>query len=261
MTLILSNRMPIIIATLCCAWSTCRGAAMDDLNDLAARLQFDFYAADARALQQDLQLVANLKLDDTLSRARDYQLAYGQWKLAEISRNKDRSAARRAADACVEATDRAIEAVPKRATIPRPDVMHAELQAMQSACLGMLGELGGTTMSRSNKSLEAARILQPSNPRVLLVGATSAISKAKTATERAAAERAIAAAIAAFDKQSPGSSGAADWGQAEALAWMGELQLTQGNAIAARNALERALVLAPDYARARELLARATSGR
>jgi tetratricopeptide (TPR) repeat protein len=228
----------------------------DELNDLVGRMQFNYYAADARALRQDVQEVSALEVDPELTRVRDYQVGYGQWKLAETLQVKDRSAARHAAGACIDATNKALDAVPKRANIPRPDVMHAELHAIQAGCYGTLGET-----ARAGKLLDDARALQPANPRILLVAAIYAINRAKSASERLVAERAIQTAVVAFDAQPPLPPGAADWGHAEALAWLGEVQLQREDRVAARNSLERALVLAPDYVFARALLARATGGR
>lgn len=244
-------------ALICCAASVrVFAAGADELNDLAARLQFNYYAADTRALQQNLRDITNLSLSADLTRTRDYQLGYGQWKLAETIQPKDKPASRRAADACIEATDKALDAVPKRANIVRPDVLHAELHAIQSGCYATRGDV-----SRATKLLEDARALQSGNPRILLVTAALAIGRAKSAADRAAAEGSIAAAVAAFDAQPPLPPGSADWGHAEALARLGEIQLLQGNRVAARNSIERALVMAPDYSFARALLARTTGSR
>lgn len=247
-----------LLAGVACSLSAAVAVAAgpDELSDLSARLQFDFYAADSRTLRQDVQEISKLELGAEFTRVRDYQLGYGFWKLGESLSAKDRSASRKSADECIDATDKALEAVPKRANIPRPDVMHAELHAIQAGCYLVRGE-----NSRAGKSLEEARALQPANPRVLLVAATQAIRRAKSADERAAAERVIASAVAAFDAQPPQPPGTPDWGHAEALAWLGEVQLLQGNRVAARNSIERALVLAPDYSLARALLARISSGR
>jgi tetratricopeptide (TPR) repeat protein len=247
----------IVIAICCAAFcTTALAASEDELGDLAARLQYGYYSADARALQRAIQEIEKIEVDPKLNRARDYQLGYGQWKLAETLLKQDGSAARRAAAACIDVTDRALEAVPKRLNIPKPDVLHAELHAIQAGCY-----IARRDSSRAGKALEEGLALQPSNPRILLVAGAFAIGHAKSSADRAAAERSIASAVTAFDLQPPQAPGAADWGHAEALALLGEIQLAQGNGIGARNSLERALVIAPDYTHARTLLARATGGR
>ena len=48
------------------------------------------------------------------------------------------------------------------------------------------------------------------------------------------------------------------WGAAETYAYLGRGYLEQGDVVAARDALERALLIAPDFALARRLLLRIT---
>jgi len=50
------------------------------------------------------------------------------------------------------------------------------------------------------------------------------------------------------------------WGAAEGYTWLGRCYLDSGDALAARDALERALLIAPEFGRARRLLASITSG-
>lgn len=254
----LIRKTPIACAVLWAAllWRSVLAAGDDELDELAARLQYNFYAADARAIDRAIQEITKLEVDPALARARDYQLGYGQWKLAETLGNKDRSGARRALTACIDVTDKALDAVPKRANLPRPDLLHAELHAVQAGCYLARGDA-----SQAGKLLEEGAGLQPGNPRILFVSASKSIAKAKSPADRASAERSMASAVAAFDQQPPQPPGTADWGHAEALAKLGEIQLQQGNTVAARNSLERALVLAPDYVFAKTLLARATGGR
>ncbi|MBC7983677.1 MAG: hypothetical protein H7Y02_07485, partial [Candidatus Obscuribacterales bacterium] len=69
---------------------------------------------------------------------------------------------------------------------------------------------------------------------------------ANSKAEHEQAERQLSDVVAAFDALPPSEPGAPDWGHAEALAYLGQAALARGNRIAARNSLERALVLAPD---------------
>ncbi len=52
-----------------------------------------------------------------------------------------------------------------------------------------------------------------------------------------------------------------DWGEAEALAALGELYLARAEVRGARDLIERALLLAPDYRFAAELRAQVAGGR
>jgi Tfp pilus assembly protein PilF len=50
------------------------------------------------------------------------------------------------------------------------------------------------------------------------------------------------------------------WGAAEAYVYLGRGYLQRGDVLKARDALERALLIAPDFALARRLLTKITSG-
>ena len=50
------------------------------------------------------------------------------------------------------------------------------------------------------------------------------------------------------------------WGAAEAYMWLGRCYLGKGDVLPARDALERALLIAPEFAQARRLLSSITSG-
>jgi len=253
-------RSTLLVATACFSVMSCGSAAFaadsGELGDLAAQIQFGYYGGDARALAREVQAIAKLQVEDSLQRTLQYQLAYGQWKLAETLLATDRSGAKRAANNCIDTADKGLEAVPKRANIIRPDVMHAELYAIQAACAAVREEF-----YKAGKAIDSARGLQPTNPRVQLVDAIIAIARAKSAQDRSGAERMIVATVAAFDAQTPLPANVPDWGHAEALARLGALQLQQGNRIEARNSIERALVLASDYVWAREMLGKITGGR
>ncbi|HET7132053.1 MAG TPA: hypothetical protein VFJ95_07380, partial [Gammaproteobacteria bacterium] len=67
-------------------------------------------------------------------------------------------------------------------------------------------------------------------------------------------------AVAAFDAR-PAALRGPEWGEAEALAALGELKLARGDAREARDLIERALLLAPDYRFAMELRARMQGAR
>ena len=62
------------------------------------------------------------------------------------------------------------------------------------------------------------------------------------------------AVVASFEAAPPSRPGKPDWGHVEALTMLGETYLQRGDPVAARDALERALVLAPDYRQAQQLL-------
>jgi tetratricopeptide (TPR) repeat protein len=221
-----------------------------ELDDAAARLQYAFLTADTRALEDVLALVSSYEVDGRLAPIKEYQLAYGHWKLAELyaqTARSDRRAAGSSAKAAKTCSTHARAAA-------RLDSRMAEAYALEAACEGMpqgflrLAGVGAGDCAGS-KALRMALSLAPRNPRVLFVEALC--TKTGTASENVNRWRRVADAFAAAPPVSPGH---ADWGQPEALTLLGESYLQQNNTIAARDALERALVLAPDYEAAQQLL-------
>lgn len=242
----------------------------DELDDLIARIQFNSYAADSRALQSDLSALQRRELADELLVTQRYYLGYGYLKLAEALREQDRSAGRKASGACIEVLTKATDNEPKRTGPQRErariDQLYAELWAMQGACAALEAELsllpGSASISvssfKSSKASDKALALAPNNPRVKLLTAVQEARRAKSSADQERAARQLETVAAMFDAAPAApalGSNAPDWGQAEALAWLGQVQLKRGDKVAARNTLERALVLAPDYVWAKNLLA------
>src|SRR5690349_7798236 len=92
----------------------------EELRDLAARVQFNSYAADVRALRADIAALTQLQVADDLVATRQYFIGYGQWKLAETLLDKDRSGAKRAAEQCQLALEPIIDAqAPRSNAMPR----------------------------------------------------------------------------------------------------------------------------------------------
>jgi tetratricopeptide (TPR) repeat protein len=228
------------------------------LDDLSARVQFDFYAGDARALQLDLQALKQLEVDPEQVILRQYYLAYGYFRLAEIGGDKDRSSARKLANTCIDLAGDIVDQESKRVT-PRErarlNTLYAELWAIRGACGSLETELSllpETSMS-SNKARKSATALAPNNPRVKLLAAIHESKRAKTNQEFVSANKLLLDVTQLFASPPPADAELPDWGQADAWAWLGQSYLKLGDRIAARNALEQSLVLAPDYVWARAL--------
>src|SRR4051812_12122052 len=73
---------PVLALTLIACGASI-AAGIDELDDAAARLQYAFYSADLRGLQNVLDLIQAEEIDAP-SGAKEYQLAYGEWKLAQL---------------------------------------------------------------------------------------------------------------------------------------------------------------------------------
>jgi tetratricopeptide (TPR) repeat protein len=221
-----------------------------ELDDAAARLQYAFYTGDARSIEEVLGLIESAELEPKLASARGYQLAYGHWKLAQLYAQPidertpadTKSMARKAAQRCAKEAKAAIQ----------HDANQAELYAIEATCADFATDVrgGGSPACSRSRAMKQAMTLAKDNPRVQLI--QSLCQQGKTA-DPAATDR-WRAVVAMFDAAPPSRPGQPDWGHAEALALLGESYLQRGDPVAARDSLERALVMAPDYRQAQRLL-------
>jgi tetratricopeptide (TPR) repeat protein len=224
---------------------TARGGAADtDIDDIAVRLQFAYYTADARSMKDAIEVLAGSKQPPELAATRDYYLAYGQWKLAEILSVTDKRESARAAHNCETAAQAAA------ADMAHPE----EAFALQAACSDAGHALDIT--GRAAKLVQKALTLDAKNPRVLLIDALRTDVRHSGAKSAAGADRCakLQNAVQSFESAPVAKPGDSDWGYAEALARFAQCLINAGDHVNARNALEKSLVIAPDYRWARELL-------
>ncbi len=232
------------------------------LDEVGTQLQFAFYTANVPALRRELARLAAIDAPG-LEPLKATYAGYGEWKLAELLRTRDAGAAADAARNCTSQMETALDREPQRAV----------LAAMLSLCQRRVSELDGKVRAplaatRSRQNLERAQKLAPRDPRVLLIAGIIDYEQRRTSREGLEAVRAqLLAAAAAFEGGYPTGAvndlfaNALDWGQAEAWATLGRLHLELGDAVAARDALERALILVEDYQEARLLLQEITGQR
>jgi cytochrome c-type biogenesis protein CcmH/NrfG len=101
--------------------------------------------------------------------------------------------------------------------------------------------------------------LEPRNPRVKLFEAVVAYGDAgKDVKKKAAATAQLRAVTLMFEQARSGASTIPEWGAAEAYAYLGRALYDQRDVVGAREALERSLLVAPDYAYARRLMGQIT---
>jgi tetratricopeptide (TPR) repeat protein len=247
---------------------------------MESRIQYGYYTEDLRSLRN---LVEPLTTSDSHDRLKSYYSALLAYRLTLLEKAQaDQAAAAEAAAAgttslksppparkndrtknevrqtverCVSSLDQALEAQSN----------FADALALQSACLGLEAELsswraplaGPKSSSQLHKALQVA----PKNPRVLLLDAIAEYERAKTPGGDAQHPCAKFEAVAAvFEAERADVDQVPGWGAAEAYTWLGRCYLDNGNGNAARDALERALLIAPEFGQARRLLATLTSG-
>ena len=113
------------------------------------------------------------------------------------------------------------------------------------------------SLARIDKALKLA----PKNPRVLLLGAQGARERPKFfGGDSQEAFTLLKRAVGAFEEQGAHAPEVPAWGAADAFTGLARDYLTRGDAVAARNVLERALLVAPDFGQARQLMAEIVSG-
>lgn len=226
---------------------------------LEGRIESAYFQQDTTALQA---LAASLAPPErtaagaqtTDTELQDYYGALLAYRLALLTKS-DTARAWPFTQQCVDRLNRALVM----------DSGSAEALALQSACLALQSRLdpwrsplaGPLSRLRIDKALELA----PDNPRVLLLGALAARDRPRLfGGDVQQAFGLMQRAVSAFERQRGEPRGLPGWGAADAFTDLAQDYLTRGDALAARNVLERALLIAPDFAQARTLMAEIVSG-
>jgi hypothetical protein len=233
------------------------GARADDSGwrDIESRIQYDYYTEDARALLALEETVAGA---DEHAPLHDYYLGFLYFRLALLAVQgvaaPGAGKAGQFAAQCVTHLDAALTG--------REDF--AEGFALRAACrLAPLASGEGSTLAahRAHKDIGRALQLAPGNPRVLLIDAVSDYQLPPSSggnKERALVK--LRQAMAAFEAERRDTQRVPGWGAAEVCVFLARDLLDHGDPVAARDVLEQALVSAPEFAQARRLMGKITSG-
>ncbi len=265
----IQNRYRVGVLGVIAATALAQGAPTD-WSDIEGRIQYAYYTDDARALNSVLASLKPKAVEGEEESAADagtraYFRALAHYRLAQVQSTGKKSLARDAIDDCGEEIDKAVDALPK---IPigldeTPEGQHqrAEAYALATACTVAGREMSSIPFhgGRIGSRIEEAVKLEPKNPRVRLVEALVAYDRAgKDMAEKAAAVQKLRAVTPMFEAARAAASTTPEWGAAEAYAFLGRALYEQRDAVGAREALERALLIAPDYAFAKRLMAQIT---
>ena len=229
------------------AWS-----AETNWLDVESRIQYGYYTEDTRALAGVMELLGPA---ETQSARKSYYAGLVNYRLTQLTLSRDKGRAKETAQACVDNLDRALKL--------QSDF--ADALALQSACLDLLAGLGAWrtpfVASRSGSQIQKARHFGPKNPRVLLLDAVELYERPKgSAADREQALSGFRKATAAFEAERQETEHVPGWGAAEAYVYLARCQLDRGATLEARDALEHALLLAPEFVEARRMMTRITTG-
>jgi hypothetical protein len=209
-----------------------QAAPSAEVLDLAGRVHYGYYHDEPRTIEAAIEALDRLGESPVVLYYRDFATL----RLAQLGA-ADRSTAARL-QACAE-RDAAL-GLDKRAT--------AEAWVLVAACAEVAADDG-----RRERALALARERDEDNPRIALVEGWALARKAgNDAVERDAVAAKLAAVVEAFDAWSPPLDDP-DWGYAEALTGAAAAALERGQARTARDLIERALLLAPEYGAALDL--------
>ncbi|HVS77983.1 MAG TPA: hypothetical protein VHE11_13685 [Steroidobacteraceae bacterium] len=238
------------------------GASSAHWMQIESRIESGYFQQDATGLRalaatlsgRDGAAESDGKDGDADAEWRSYYAALAAYRLALLSRS-DEARAWPFAQRCVDRLNRTLVL----------DTVSAEALALQSACLALQSDLdpwrsplaAPLSLARIDKALKLA----PDNPRVLLLGALGARDRPRLfGGDGQRAFELMQRAVTAFERQSGAARGLPGWGAADAFTDLAQDYLSLGNALAARNVLERALLVAPQFEQARHLMAQIVSG-
>lgn len=223
-------------------------ATPQELSDLEAKAQYAYFTADLIGLRT---LARNVR---TLGESADplelYQYAHAHFRWLQVAvLQKQKRDAETAGEACVDALERATAANPR----------FAEAFALQASCYAYLASASAlkaiTAGPRAGGRIDAALAIDPKNPRVLLAQATLYYFRPSTfGGDKAKAGPLFERAAAAFDEVTATPDGEPAWGAAEAWLLAGRVREERGDRLGARSAYEKALIVAPEFAAARQRL-------
>jgi len=217
-------------------------------SDVEGRIQYGYYTEDLRTLKA---VADTIEAGDPAEAMRGYYQGLARYRMLLVASGRNKDVAKDAAEACVDDLGASLKA---QADSP-------ESLALQAACMGILSGLkpwkAPVLGSRSTSQLERAVKLAPRNPRVLLLDALADYERPGfVGGDKERAFGKLQKAVAAFESERQGETPLPGWGAAEAYAYLARSYLDRGDALAARSALERALLLAPEYAYAKKLMTR-----
>jgi tetratricopeptide (TPR) repeat protein len=219
-------------------------------GDLQAQILYAYHAEDTNELANLVQTLTTQVKAGGADAALHYHLAHAEYRFGLLLGVKRSREAEAAFSDCIDELKQVLE----------QDVKSAEALALQSACYANLAKYrhleAMLLRSRASERLNAAFALAPRNPRVLYLTAMDALARSKPGSaenQRAFEQLQLAAQL--FDQSSATRIDAPGWGHAEAYLALGIQLQSRGDRLAARNWIEKSLLVAPDFKAAQRQMA------
>ena len=209
---------------------------------MQAQILYAFHTEDGNALARLAQgLSVRLKAEDGSGAVR-YHLAHAHYRHGQLLAATQANGAEAELSDCIDDLKPLLERAERS----------AEGYILQAACYGALAPLRSLQApllrSRATDRLASAGALAPRNPRYLLVKAQQELRHAKPgSSEHQRGLEDLQTAVARFDESSATNASEPGWGHAEAYLQLGTELKSRGDTVQARNLIEKALLVAPDY--------------
>lgn len=221
-----------------------------ELLDVAARIEYGFHTEDQRAIKAARASIGQLRSSAALAA---YYDALGAYRLALLAWHSGDKGAAVWLDDCAAGASAAAKLQPRFAEAPVLQAACAVLAARVEPVTGVLQR------RKADKALARGADGDPNNPRLALVAALAVSPRPGLEVEAAGEVRAhLTRALERF-REYAGDPGQPDWGEAETLAHLGESYLVAGDQRRARDLIEEALIIAPDYRFAQRLMNKVSS--
>jgi tetratricopeptide (TPR) repeat protein len=219
-------------------------------GDMQAQILYAYQSEDLNLLANLVQNLSNQVKAGGADAALRYHLAHADYRFGLLAQGPRAGAAAAALSDCVDQLKAVLD----------QDVKSVEALVLESACYAELAKhrrLEAVLLrSKAQERLESAFKLDPHNPRVLYFRAEDGLARSKPGSpehERAFAE--LREAAKSFDQSSATRNDVPGWGHAEAYLALGTELAGRGDALGARNWIEKALIVAPDYKAAQRKMA------
>jgi tetratricopeptide (TPR) repeat protein len=225
-------------------------AGAQEGGDLQAQILYAFHSEETNQLASLIQTLNTQVQGGGAGSALRYHLAHAEYRLGLLAGERRTPSAEADFAQCIDQLKPVLEM----------DRNSVETLALQSACYSNLAafkKLEAVLLrSRAADRLGAAFKLAPRNPRVEFLMAIEALADAKP--DSAQSQRGLALlqlAVQLFEQSSATGVDAPGWGHAEAYLELGRQLEARGDFLGARNWIEKALIVAPDFKAAQRQLA------